>query len=198
MWPDRDEAFLDVARSIRRSIEELGKAGKPKETHDYIERPVYADADVAAELPRSSNLRLRKEFSKADKEGFVLEAFEYADRLFQGSLDELASRNDDIKTRHRRIDGNTFTAAIYRAGEKVASCTVTLSEMAGGIEYADGDNVRRGTSNESLFVENDDQKMFLRPLGFGMMARRGDEECALSHEGAAEYLWSMLIRRLQE
>lgn len=197
MWPDRDEAFLDVAQSIRRAIEELGKGDMPKETHDFIERAVSATDAGAIPLPRSSNLRLRKEFSEADKDDFLFEAFEYADRYFQGSLKELQERNQGIQVRHRRIDGNTLTAAIYRKGDKVASCTIRLGGMAGGIDYANGDDARPGTSNESLFVENDDQKMYLRPLGLGM-TRGVTAESALSHEGAAEYLWSLLIWGMQE
>ncbi|XUU60273.1 toll/interleukin-1 receptor domain-containing protein [Erythrobacter sp. HA6-11] len=199
MWPDRDEAFLDVAQSIRRAIEELGKAENPKQTHDYIERTAAVATDETPPLPRSSNLRLRKAFSKADKDDFLIEAFEYADRFFQGSLDELEKRNEGIETRHRRIDGNTFTATIYQSGEKAASCTVRQGGMTNGIDYADGDDARPGTSNESMLVEYDDQKMYLRPLGLGMIGHgHGREEVALSHEGAAEYLWSILIRRLQE
>lgn len=198
MWPDRDEAFLDVAQSIRRAIEEIGKAGEPKEQHEFIERPNTSSFTGSESRPRSSNLRLRKEFTKADKDEFVLDAFEYASRFFEGSLEELAERNAGVKCLHRRIDANTFTAAIYRAGEKAASCTIRFGGMAGGIEYADRDDARPGTSNESLFVENDDQKMYLRPLGLAMIGRDRDEDRALSHEGVAEYLWSILIRRLQE
>lgn len=197
MWPDRDEAFLDVVQSIRRAIEELGKAAEAKEVHDFIERAAPTADVAAAPLPRSSNLRLRQEFSKADKDDFLLAAFEYADRYFQGSLQELEARNHGIQARHRRIDGNTLTAAIYRSGEKVAGCTIRLGGMTGGIDYASGDDARPGTSNETLFVESDDQKMYLRPLGLGM-THGVTTESALSHEGAAEYLWSLLIRRLQE
>lgn len=199
MWPDRDEAFLDVAQSIRRAIEEIGKAENPQETHDYIERSPAPATGKASPMPRSSNLRLRKEFSNADKDEFLIEAFEYANRFFQGSLDELEKRNEGIRTRHRQIDGNTFTATIYRSGEKAASCTVRHGGMTNGIDYANGDDARPGASNETMLVEHDDQKMYLRPLGLGMMGYGGrEEDGALSHEGAAEYLWSILIRRLQE
>lgn len=193
-WPDRDEAFLDVARSIRRAIEEIGRAGKPKQVHDFIERPAVEEA--AAELPRSSNLRLRKEFTKADEDRFLLESFEYVDRFFQGSLQELQERNPGVETRHRRIDGNCFTAAIYQNGDKVASCTIRFGGMLGGLAYTDGDNAAANTCNESLSVEKDDQKLFLRPMG---MPRFGtaDGNVALSDEGAAEYLWSLLIRPIQ-
>lgn len=77
MWPDRDEAFLDVAQSIRRAIEEIGKACEPKRTHDFVGNGREPRTATADSLPRSPNLCLRKEFSKADKDEFVLEAFEY-------------------------------------------------------------------------------------------------------------------------
>ena len=67
-WPDRDEAFLDVARSIRRAIEEIGGAGEPKQIHDFIEGPA-AQVD-SAERPRSSNLRLRKDSQRPTKIAF--------------------------------------------------------------------------------------------------------------------------------
>lgn len=194
-WPDRDEAFLDVARAIRRAIEEIGQAGEPRQVHDFIERPDVKEA--AAALPRSSNLRLRKEFTKADEDRFLLDAFEYVDRFFQGSLQELEARNRGIETRHRRIDGNCFTAAIYQNGAKAAACTIRFGGMLGGLTYSDGDNAAANSCNESLSVEKDDQKLFLRPMGmphFGM----ADGNSVLSHEGAAEYLWSLLIRPIQE
>lgn len=193
-WPDRDEAFLDVAQSIRRAIEEIGQADAPNEVHDFIEQTPPVAEEI--ELPRSSNLRLKKEFSQADEDQFLMDAFEYADRFFQGSLQELQARNQGIEARHRRIDANCFTASIYRHGSKEASCTIRVGGMMGGITYADGDNASTNTCNESLAVEKDDQKLFLKPMGmphFGM----AEGESALSYEGASEYLWSLLIRPLQ-
>ena len=196
LWPNIDEAFLDVAKSIRRAIEEIGIGGRPKEVHDFIEQPVE-EAEPAVELPRSSNLRLRKEFTEGEKDRFLLDAFEYMDRFFQGSLDELQTRNTGIETRHRRVDGNTFTATIYRDGAKVAACSIRLGGMFGnGIAYSEGDEAPSTSYNESLSVENDDQKLFLKPMGmpqFGL----GQGNDTLSEEGAAEYYWSLLIRPLQ-
>jgi len=193
-WPDRDEAFLDVARSIRRAIEEIGGAGEPKQIHDFIEGPA-AQVD-SAERPRSSNLRLRKDFTKADEDRFLLEAFEYVDRFFQGSLQELQARNQGVEARYRRIDGNSFTAAIYRNGDKVAASTIRFGGILGGLTFADGDNASANTFNESLSVGKDDQKLFLRPMGMPHIGT-ADGQSALSEEGAAEYLWSLLIRPIQ-
>lgn len=194
-WPDRDEAFLNVAQSIRRAIEEIGQVDAPRQGHGFIERRM--DEASAEPLPRSSNLRLRKEFTKADEDRFLLNAFEYLDLFFQGSLAELQGRNIGIETLHRRIDGNCFTAVIYQNGQKEAACTIRLGGMFGdGIAYSYGDNAAANSYNEHLSVDKDDQKLFLRAMGmpqFGM----SDRHKALSQEGAAEYYWSLLIRPLQ-
>ncbi|NHK29671.1 toll/interleukin-1 receptor domain-containing protein [Parvularcula flava] len=192
-WPDKDEAFLDVTQSIRRAIEEIGKASAPASPHRAIEpKPV-----PAAVLPRSSNLRLKKQFSDADRDAFREETFEFLAKFFEGSLEELQKRNDGIEGRFRRVDSNKFTAAIYRTGTKISSCTVRLGGMfGGGIAYAEGDNARDNTSNEELSVENDDQSLFLKPMGMSFIMR-GDSEKKLTQEGAAELYWSMLIQRLQ-
>lgn len=195
LWPNSDEAFLDVAKSIRRAIEEIGAEEEPKNVHEYIE--VEEVEAMAEELPRSSNLRLQKEFTEADKDRFLVDAFEYMDRFFKGSLSELEARNQGIQTRYRKVDGNIFTATIYRGGAKTAACSIRLGGMMGnGIVYSDGDEAPANSMNESMSVESDDQKLFLRPMGmphFGLPADRH----TLSEEGAAEYYWSLLIQPLQ-
>lgn len=193
-WPDPDEAFLDVTKQIRRAIEELGKSDQPQEAHRLFEP---APAEETATLPRSSNLRLRKAFTNVDTDRFRIESFEYADRFFQGSLAELQARNPGIEKTHRRIDANCFTAAIYQNGSKVAACTIRVGATLGDITYRDGENGADNLCNESLSVEHDDQKLFLRPMGLGMRSFDASRDAALSQEGAAEYLWSMLIEPLQ-
>lgn len=194
-WPNRDEAFYDVSKSIRRAIEALGVANAPKETHDYIE--VRTPRINPVELPRSSNLRLRKEFTEANKDRFLLSAFEYMDRFFQGSLSELQARNNSIESRYRKADGNSFTATIYKDGNKATACSIRLGGMLGnGITYSDGDRAPDNSMNESLSVEHDDQKLFLRPMGMPHLGLPEGNK-TLSEEGAAEYYWSLLIRPLQ-
>ncbi|MDA8584987.1 toll/interleukin-1 receptor domain-containing protein [Rhodobacteraceae bacterium] len=195
LWPNSDEAFLDVAKSIRRAIKEIGAAEQPKDVHEFIElEEVEA---MAEELPRSSNLRLQKEFTEADKDRFLLDAFEYMDRFFQGSLSELEARNQGIQARYRKVDGNTFTATVYRGGAKTAACSIRLGGMVGnGIAYSNGDEAPTNSMNESMSVESDDQKLFLRPMGMPHFGLPTDRD-TLSEEGAAEYYWSLLIQPLQ-
>lgn len=67
-----------------------------------------------------------------------------------------------------------------------------------GILYSTngGERFGGGTSfNDSLSVESDDQKLFLQPLGLGSFGQ--GERQHLSRQGAAEYLWDMLVGRLR-
>lgn len=194
-WPDKDEAFLDVTQAIRRAIEEIGKAGEPLRPHLWVERP--APPEPAAALPRSSNLRLKKEFSDADKDAFRDETFDFLANFFEGSLAEMQERNPGVEGRFRRIDGNKFTAAIYRDGKKVASCSIRLGGFGGGIAYSASDDAADNSMNESMSVECDDQSLFLKPMGMSHVMRGDPRERKLSKEGAAEYYWAMLIERLQ-
>ena len=192
-WPDRDEGFLDVVQSIRASLVDIGKTPAPKGTHEWIEPP----AELATELPRSSNLRIRQEFSQADKDEFLLEAFDYMGKFFQGSLRELQLRNEGIETRHRYVDGNTFTSIVYRGGAKAASCTIRLGGIANtGISYSDGDDAQMTGFNENITVGYDDQALFLSPLGFPH-SQTVNNDSKLTFEGAAEYYWELMLKPLQ-
>ncbi|WP_245501290.1 toll/interleukin-1 receptor domain-containing protein [Lichenibacterium minor] len=68
-WPDLDEAFLDVVQMIRSA---LPSAPGPRPAD---RAPV--SAPPAATLPRSSNLRLKKEFTDADHDRFLDEDFSF-------------------------------------------------------------------------------------------------------------------------
>jgi len=194
-WPDMDEAFLDVTQSIRRAIENLGKNNR-RTSRPTPEESMEEVFGVRSSLPRSSNLRLKKEFNQVDKDDFVHEAFEYMGRYFQGSLSELESRNDGVKTRFRK-NGDAFSAIIYVNGNNASACTIRVGGMFGtGISFSYGENSSVGHSNENISVGNDDQKLFLKAMGMQSFGR-GNQDSTLSREGAAEYYWSLLIDRLQ-
>ncbi|MBL8597374.1 MAG: toll/interleukin-1 receptor domain-containing protein [Devosia sp.] len=187
-WPDLDAAFLDVVRIIKTAL--------PKQAAQSpaISTPRGVTPAAIAE-PRSSNLRLKKEFTERDRDRFQQEAFEFMAKFFENSLTELQSRNDGIEYDFRRIDLSRFVAAIYRNGKAEARCTIYVGGGFGGINYVHGETMADNTTNETLRVDADDQMMFLRTLG---MARFGGKRDAkLSQEGAAELYWSLLIDRLQ-
>lgn len=195
-WPDRDEAFQDVVKAIRKAIQKTGVAASPTAARAPAAAMMPPMATSAQERPRSSNMRLRKDFTDADRDAYLDGAFDFMAEFFQGSLEELQARNAGITCRYRRVDGMCFTATIYQNGDKVAGGTVRLGGMMGsGITWLADDSGASGSFNESLSVDNDDQKLFLTPMG---MATWGyDRDSHLTEAGAAEYLWDLLISPLQ-
>jgi len=150
-----------------------------------------------SENPRSSNLRICKEFSDADKDGFLDEAFEYMARFFEGSLEELEKRHSDLQTKFKRIDAQTFTAAIYQGGKAVARCGIRFGgsrSFGGGITFSHDDSALVNSFNESLSIEATEQALFLQPMGGGWGGRQKGQ---LTFDGAAEYYWDMLMAPLQ-
>jgi hypothetical protein len=194
-WANPEEAYADVARQVRSVVESAGKnVAKPAQPSSAAAAPAIA---ATSPLPRSSNLRLKKDFSELERDRFLRESFEYMSRFFEGSLKELETRNDGINTSFHRVDGNTFTATIYRSGKKISECSVhTGSGGFGkdGIAFSFESGSRGQSMNESLSVEADDQSMFLTSMG--MFSHQGRKE-QLSQEGGAELFWKMLVERLQ-
>lgn len=186
-WPDLDEAFLDVVQKIRAALPKNGF---------QTNAPRSARPAVATEGPRSSNLRLKKTFTEADRDRFLDEVFAYMARFFEKSMDELKERNDGIETTFRRVDANRFTGIVYRAGKAISRCKIMHGGILGkGITYSHNDRADDGSMNESLSVEADEQGLYLKALGLAHFG--GQDDRHLSDEGAAEYYWSLFVRPLQ-
>jgi len=198
-WPDIDEAFLHVVQDVRRAIETIAprRATVPRTT--ARNRPGEEKSAATRNGPRSSNLRIRKTFTEADKDRFMDEAFEYIANFFENSLRELQDRNAGIQTAFKRLDAHRFTAVVYRGGKAESRCRIALGgsqSMSGSITYAMTDSPSDTSFNESVSVEEGEQMLFLKPLG--MQAWRGGQEKEqLTFEGAAEYFWSIFIEPLQ-
>ena len=192
-WPDRDQAFLEVAIAIRDAAMRLRPArGFPASLEDALDPEPPSPISV----PRSSNLRLAKAFSDRDKDRFEQETFEFMAKYFENSLVELEQRNPGIETNFRRLGANRFTASIYKQGKAAARCTVFMSRRHfGGISYVANETTGSDAYNENLSVEADDQTLYFRPVGIAF--RGGERDAKLSEEGAAEFYWSLFIEKIQ-
>ena len=193
-FPDRNDGFVEVVRAVKNAAKKINSS---KTTVENIE---YSDAKQIPTLKssiRSSNLRIKKQFTDHDKDTFLAEAFEYMANFFEGSLNELKKRNQDIDTNFRRINANRFSAVIYHQGDEVSRCNIWFGDegaFTDGILYSSG-SFQRNAYNESLTVENDGYKMYLKALG--MQFHRHNKEEKMTFEGGAEYYWSLLIEHLQ-
>jgi hypothetical protein len=195
-WTDRDEAWLDVVESIKRLLPPALERGRsPTGTAAKDTRSARPP-----DHPRSSNLRVRKDFSDADRSKFLRESFDFIARFFENSLGELSARNAGVEFEFVRVDANRFRSVIFKHGKTAAQCEIRLDVGPGvfgaGIAYSNQFSERGNSYNELLSVEVDEQAMFLQPAGFGLGGRSEGRE-HLSPEGAAELYWSELVDPLQ-
>lgn len=194
MYANQHEAFAIVAKDVREAAEAFRR--REASPHEAAES---ASDVVPSSVERSSNLRIKRKFDDHERDAFLEDAYEYIARYFEGSLEELAARNSQIKTRFKRLSETSFAAFIYDKGERVAQCTVWYgSETFGsrGIAYSHSGELQRNSFNESLSVVDDGYTLQLKPLGLQTFGDR--REGALSQQGAAEYYWSLFIRPLQD
>lgn len=196
-WANVEEALADVASHVRKRVEDANrKAARPAAVPGATTRATVGRSGAAPTPlgPRSSNLRLKKEFSEHDRDTFLHESFDLLAQFFEASLGELKERNQGIQTTFRRIDANSFTATIYQDGKKASECAIRLGGIGGrGITYSSDANPHGNSFNESLSVEVDDQGMYFKPMTFGF----GATEKRMSKEAGAEYFWAALMRPLQ-
>jgi len=196
MYANPHEAFSIIVKDIREAIGNLPGSVKT------VMKGNHVSASPGTNIPqrdRSSNLRIKRKFDDHERDEFLEDSYEYIVRYFEGSLQELSSRNPQIKTKLKRSGETSFAAFIYENGKRVAECSVYYgggNYGAPGIAYSNQNDVQRGSYNESLSVIDDGYTLQLKPLGIQIFDGRDDK--ALSQQGAAEYYWSLFIKRLQE
>ena len=131
-----DDGFLEVAQAIRRATDAANTRSPVAEPAV----PAAARADTAQPGPRSSNLRIRTEFTDRDRHAFLGESFEYVARYFENSMSELQARNERLETDFRQVDANRFEARAFVSGEERAVCGIWRGGTLGldGIYYSSG------------------------------------------------------------
>lgn len=203
-WADRDEAFADAALQIRRAVEGAGGKTREQALGPSTSRVVpQQPSAVARQRPqvRSSNLRLKKEFSEKDVAEHLRDTFEFICRYFDGSVQAISERNPEVDGRYERIDTRKMAAVLYRNGRTLSECSVRLEGMGSRdskIAFSHDASANPGSYNEMLSVEAGDYDLHIKPLGMAMMWQGGSRDQQLSQEGAAEYLWDLFIRRAQK
>ena len=199
-WANLDEAFLDVVFAIKNALKEIGQSSEPVPLMKWGDpvTPAWTDAvSTVLESPRSSNLRIKKEFSDLDRDRFRQEGYEFIAKFFENSMRELVSRNHGLDQRFQRLNATHFTAAVYQNGKKVCKGAASISSgMLGedSIEYAMDDNAIRGI-NEAVSVKADDQTLYFEALGMQSFGARN--KAKLTAQGVAELFWELFVRPLQ-
>lgn len=193
MYANQHEALAIVAKDVR-------EAASNMPTSIQIEA-VSSPSEIldigSIQKPRSSNLRIKRKFDDHERDEFLEDSYEYIARFFDGSLEELAKRNPQFKTRFKRLDATSFSASIYENGQRVAQCSVWYGNNfhSPSIAYSQSGDAPRNSFNESLSIADDGYALHLKALGMQSYGGRSDK--ALSQQGAAEHYWEILIRPLQ-
>lgn len=200
-WPDRDEALTDVAKQVRRAVESANAATTSAASHHKqigVTTKPKESGIGGQSLPRSSNLRLKKEFTEKDHDDFLRSTFDFVCNFFQGSVDAIGERNPDVTGTFERIDSRRMAAVLYRGGRKVTECSVRLEGMSrsNGIAFSHDASAMMGSFNEMLNVETTEQSLHLKALGAAWSGRHQDKH--LSEEGAAEFLWALFIQAARQ
>ncbi len=190
-----NKAYSQVTKEIRKIIKGI-LVSQPKPEIGRVEigdsAPFSESNATITNILRSSNLRLKKDFTDYEKDTFKDEAFEYMSKFFKNSLEELEKRNLGI-TYIYKPETNKFYVTIYRNGSEIAGCLIrnrTDNHFGSGITYST--NKSNNSINCSLVIEDDGYSLFLKP----QIGTLGDEY-TYSKKGASEFYWNMLIERLQ-
>lgn len=193
-YPNQQDAFLEIAQAIRAVVDRPQAQRGP----GAATRPESGVRRRSVEH-RSSNLRIKKQFTDQDRDSYLEDCFEFIANFFESSLAELQVRNSDVAGRFRRITANHFTAEIYRQGKRLSACGIRLGSSFGHKQVVFSyDPDATNSMNESFDVEDDGHTLFLRAAGFSRFAAgRGDGDDQLTQQGAAEALWALLMEPLQ-
>ncbi len=188
-WPDRDEAWLDVARDVRTALHaSSGLLKRQDPTAVRVERDSGSAAVVSR--PRSANVAVERRLTDLDRDRFVRQTFDFVTEFFANSLDEVQKRAPDVEGSIVNLDANRFTASAYRDGRKAAAITVYLGGMhraTGAISFHLSDDGATNTSNGSFYVACEDGDLAFKSL-FGSYT--GSREKTIGHEEVAEQIWS--------
>ena len=134
MYANQQEAFSIIAKDVRETISSIPVS-------DSVQLDNQDLTLAKKSLPqgaRSSNLRIKRKFDDHERDEFLENSYEYMARYFEGSLEELAGRNPQIKTRFKRLSQSSFAAFIYDSGERVAQCSIYSGEnilMGSGLAF---------------------------------------------------------------
>ena len=196
-WENKDEAFLDIAKSIRKVVEEVNIIQPTSASSKVFSEHSFQEVSESID-PYSDNLRLRKTFTQLDKDSFLENSFEYIAQFFKNSLDRLSEQNPGIQGRFRRVDSRHFSATVYSDGRDLSRCRIWyggLRSFANGIAYSENDYGGDNSYNELLSIGETDQDLFLKPSMTVAYSKNPKEH--LTVKEAAEFLWNLLMRPLQ-
>ncbi|HEX2869421.1 MAG TPA: hypothetical protein VHO03_20425 [Ignavibacteriales bacterium] len=146
-------------------------------------------------LISSGGLRTGMEisFHRKNKVNFLRAAYIYIADYFNESIKKLNQEIPLAETVLRPVDESCFMAAVYMNGIIAGSCTIRFGGsggLSGRISYSDSVTFPEGCISGFLYVEEENGRLFLRPLSGSGMNK-------LTIKLSAEYFWNKFIASLK-
>jgi hypothetical protein len=165
-WADRDAAWVDVVKGIRRALD-AGVA--------IPQAPVSVNDSRDSRRPEAINRSpLPRRTTDLQMDKFATNSMRDIGMYFKKELDMLEMRNPAWKGEFHEIDANRFTGQVYLDEKEVASCTIFRGGMGPRtIHYSQGVVSSANSWNEALTVEADEGGPYLKPMGHRHRVRHG-------------------------
>jgi hypothetical protein len=194
-FPNMHDAYFAIVTDIRTAAEK--RTSKALVDSPPAPTVPLSQPSIKPEL-RSSNLRVKKQFTDKEMDDFLDSSFEFIANYFENSLQELQDRNPGSDTQFKRVDQTHFGASVYVDGARRTACRVWLEgrgNVLKGIDYSENETGPDNSFNEALNAADDGYSLLLKPLGMAVLAHSPGH--LLTQQGGAEYLWSIFILPLQ-
>jgi hypothetical protein len=192
------DAFLDITNSIKIAVSHLSEEANVENQSVEQQEVTTKFTPPIEKTLRSSNLRVKQEFTDQDKHEFVDQAFEYVANYFEGSLKELCNRNLQLSYKFKRLDIEHFTAIVYKDGQSISECKIWIGGggFLSGYEILYSGNIQTGDNswNDSLSLSHDENMLYFKAM---YSTNESVYNSKLTLEGSAEYFWQSIMSRLQ-
>jgi len=145
----------------------------------------------------------RKKITQLDKDRFVKELYQGIVKYFNEGLTQLKQHDNRIEIDMIKVNELKFIATVYFDGEIENQCKIWIGDTFGssGITYyADSyghiDINNDSTSNDWLFLEEDEDGLYMKGSGMMYMFQNKDKKIRNGQE-AGEYFWKSFIAPLE-
>lgn len=181
-WADKDEAYHDVVKELRRVLgadhPQRSASTNKKET---LHAPVQPSAD---------RIRVRRDFNEIDRNKFREMALNVIRNYFHNGIKEIDAM-DNLEGQLRSLSPTSFTCTIINNRKRVTPPAHITIHGGGGymtlgdIYYSFSENAPTNSANGWFTIQSDDYNLFLYHTSMWPM----NPDDRLTPEAAAEQLW---------
>ena len=184
-------SYLSVSRNqaqlvVSTFLEKIGRNPPAKES----------TLPLKSEAPKPHVLKIKRSFTDKEKNTFLRDSLrEIIDLLEQFSTDT-KNENPHFDYDVERVTTRKALFTLYSNQKQITQFKIWLGGTLGSNEisfrYGDRIQIDDNSSNESIYLEEYESELKLKPIGMPMFGR--ERENPMSPREVAEYLWGIVCR----